>query len=596
MSVSDEIRRIQNAKANIKTSIENKGVTVPDDAKLDAFPALIDDIQSGGSSETHVNPDFYELRTNGGTNFDYLFYNVSQYGQYGYDIDVSNWDTSKVTRARYCFTNCMMHFDISKWDLSSLTDASNMFNSFSNINNYLDLSTLDFSNVTEVQYMFSSSNTDYLDVRNINLTGTTKYDYLFYYCNGTELNLSSWDISKVTNLSNMCYYSYHKKINLTGWNTINVTNMDYTFYSSYLEKLLIPDWDMTNATSTSSFLYNSSSSKLKYIDLSRSNDLTIKKIASYLPTKTTTTYGEILVPADTSQDAIDAVIAKYWKPVGPKFDLISTELALDNDTVAMGKTINISTVNSNPWYGDDRPETIEFISSNESVATINGRVITGVSEGTVEITCRRRDTQEIISVAPITLTVADPSFIDKKYNYFIFNTNKVSGSTTVKLQSYKYGDTTNWDGMTDWGDGTIDTSTSHTYSSDGIYTVKTKYSLQGSNDALGSLVADSDTRNMLIEVLNVNRNIKYVQYMFSSCYNVTSINASNINTSIMSDMSDMFSYCSKLETLNLSNWNMDNITNTSNMFASCSKLHIANVKMDNCNESTVTKLTQLIPA
>ena len=91
MSVSDEIRRIQNAKANIKTSIENKGVTVPDDAKLDAFPALIDDIQAGGSGETHANPDFYELRTKNGTNFDYLFkgYNCLY-------IDVSILDKSKV--------------------------------------------------------------------------------------------------------------------------------------------------------------------------------------------------------------------------------------------------------------------------------------------------------------------------------------------------------------------------------------------------------------------------------------------------------------------------------------------------------------------
>ena len=590
MSVSDEIRRIQNAKANIKTSIENKGVTVPDDAKLDAFPALIDSIEAGGGSgETHTNPDFYELRTNGGTNFDYLFYYYN-----GSNIDASSWDTSKVTSAQYCFSYCRKSIDISNWDLSNLTNASYMFNNFNNGNKYLDLSLLDFSNVKDIDRMFYYSNTNYLDVRNINLIGATNYEYLFYYCDGTELDLSSWDISKVKSLSRMCYYSYHKKINLTGWNTINVTDMSYTFYSSYLESLLIPDWDMTNAASTSSFLYDSSSSKLKHIDLSRSNDFTINKIASFLPTRTVTTYGEIIIPANTSQDAIDAVIAKYWKPVGPKFDLISTELALDNDTVAMGKTINISTVN-NPWYGDDRLETIEFISSDESVATINGRVITGVSEGTVEITCRRRDTQEIISVAPFTLTVADPSFIDKNYNYFVFDTTKASG-TTIKLQSYKYGDTTDWDGLTDWGDGTIDASTSHTYSSNGIYKVKTKCSFNSENGALGALLADSNTRNMLIEVLNVNRNIKYTQYMFNGCYNVTSIDASSINTSIMKDMTSMFDSCSKLETLNLSNWNMDNITNTSNMFASCSKLHIANVKMDNCNESTVSKLTQLIPA
>lgn len=46
MSVASEIARLQNAKASIKTSIENKGVTVGD-IKLDAYSAKIDAISTG---------------------------------------------------------------------------------------------------------------------------------------------------------------------------------------------------------------------------------------------------------------------------------------------------------------------------------------------------------------------------------------------------------------------------------------------------------------------------------------------------------------------------------------------------------------------
>lgn len=46
MSVASEIARLQNAKASIKTSIENKGVTVGD-IKLDAYSAKIDEISAG---------------------------------------------------------------------------------------------------------------------------------------------------------------------------------------------------------------------------------------------------------------------------------------------------------------------------------------------------------------------------------------------------------------------------------------------------------------------------------------------------------------------------------------------------------------------
>lgn len=48
MSIASEIARLQQAKADLATSITNKGVTVPSSATLDDYPALVDQIQSGG--------------------------------------------------------------------------------------------------------------------------------------------------------------------------------------------------------------------------------------------------------------------------------------------------------------------------------------------------------------------------------------------------------------------------------------------------------------------------------------------------------------------------------------------------------------------
>lgn len=50
MTIASEITRLQTAKANIKTSIENKGVTVPSSTTLDGYSALIDSISSGASN------------------------------------------------------------------------------------------------------------------------------------------------------------------------------------------------------------------------------------------------------------------------------------------------------------------------------------------------------------------------------------------------------------------------------------------------------------------------------------------------------------------------------------------------------------------
>lgn len=50
MSISTDLTRLQSAKAAMKTAIQNKGVTVPGGAKLDAFAALIDSIEAGGGT------------------------------------------------------------------------------------------------------------------------------------------------------------------------------------------------------------------------------------------------------------------------------------------------------------------------------------------------------------------------------------------------------------------------------------------------------------------------------------------------------------------------------------------------------------------
>ena len=48
MSVATEITRIQGAKADLKTSIEAKGVTVPSDTLISGYASLVDQISGGG--------------------------------------------------------------------------------------------------------------------------------------------------------------------------------------------------------------------------------------------------------------------------------------------------------------------------------------------------------------------------------------------------------------------------------------------------------------------------------------------------------------------------------------------------------------------
>ena len=54
MSIATEITRIQQAKADIKTAIQAKGVTVPSSAKIDAYDDYVSQISGGGGCEGFI--------------------------------------------------------------------------------------------------------------------------------------------------------------------------------------------------------------------------------------------------------------------------------------------------------------------------------------------------------------------------------------------------------------------------------------------------------------------------------------------------------------------------------------------------------------
>ncbi len=66
MSIASEITRLQTAKAELKTAIENKGVTVPSDTKLDGYADLVDSIEQGGGDSD--DDKWYIILMDGNTN------------------------------------------------------------------------------------------------------------------------------------------------------------------------------------------------------------------------------------------------------------------------------------------------------------------------------------------------------------------------------------------------------------------------------------------------------------------------------------------------------------------------------------------------
>lgn len=170
MSISDQITRLNNAKAAIKQAISNKGVEVSDEAKLDEYPALIDSIKTD---------EFLAMRTLNHTNYYRLF---SDYA--GDSLDA---------------------FYIEQWDTSNVTDMAHMFSGCINLT-IVDLSSFDTSKVITMGSMFNScSNLETVDIRNFNLSRAQSYGGMFYNCNNLHTlrldNCNNDTINKIINSS-----------------------------------------------------------------------------------------------------------------------------------------------------------------------------------------------------------------------------------------------------------------------------------------------------------------------------------------------------------------------------------------------------------
>ena len=204
MATADKLNKLLNTKAAIKQAIIGKGVDVSDDTIFADYPAKISAIESGsgggsGDSATYLHPDFYEIRTSGGTNYQGLFYYYKDT-----TLDLSNFDTSNVTTMYEMFTSCskLTSLDVSNFDTSNVATMSHMFESCSSLSS-LDLSSFNTSNVTTMQHVFAScSKLTSLDLSSFDTSNVTDMRFMFYYCNKlTSLDLSNFDVSKVTSYS-----------------------------------------------------------------------------------------------------------------------------------------------------------------------------------------------------------------------------------------------------------------------------------------------------------------------------------------------------------------------------------------------------------
>ncbi len=189
-------------------------------------------------------------------------------------LNLSNFDTSKVTDMGYMFGTCksLTSLDLSNFDTSKVTDMCYMFGACESLTN-LNLINFDTSKVTDMSYMFYyCSNLTSLDVSNFNTSNVENMSVMFGDCKSlTSLDVSNFNTSKVTSMRHMFgglglkTTSPVSIVGLEKFDTSNVTNMlgmflnneEYTGSGKLTNETLagISNWNVSKVTDFTCMFY-----------------------------------------------------------------------------------------------------------------------------------------------------------------------------------------------------------------------------------------------------------------------------------------------------------------------------------------------------
>ncbi len=121
----------------------------------------------------------------------------------------------------------------------------------------LDVSNFDTSKVTNMNYMFMSSKATTLDLSNFDTSNVTSMYGMFSGSQATTLDVSNFDTSKVTDMSKMFSSSQATTLDLSGFNTSNVTNMSNMFNkATNLKTIYVSNKFITDKVNSSTYMFS----------------------------------------------------------------------------------------------------------------------------------------------------------------------------------------------------------------------------------------------------------------------------------------------------------------------------------------------------
>ena len=286
--------------------------------------------------------------------------------------------------------------------------------------------------------------------------------------------------------------------------------------------------------------------------------------------------------------------------------MINTESMFENSNISLSSKINLSVIkNCRCMYKDcDQLKSIgqDYIDvfNNENELAPNLIKYDECFFGCINISCENNnitaEKPNLIKWEHIPYSWGGDQY-NKEYNYFEANPNSINGMVLMLYQAKDEKGNVESLYETNWGDGTINTETTHAYQVEGFYNIKTKLQPGTRNIAIipseentenvtnTTNIYNGKTKNLITKIFSIRENLTDMSYMFYKCEILTSVRCENINVSNVKTMQYLFADCSSLSSLDLSCWDVSKVTDMTAMFRGCKSL--SSINLNNWNTSSL---------
>ena len=176
-------------------------------------------------------------------------------------VDCSDLDVSKIETLEELFSNFknVVTIDITGWETSKVTSMYRMFNDCYELEHIIGLEDLDVSSVENMSYLFwNNTKLTTLDLSKWNTHNVYSMAAMFYSCIRLKeiAGIENFDLSKTTNIIGMfeeC--NALKKLDLSKWDVSGMQHVEQLFFACIsLEELNLSNWKL-NVTS-SEYMFN----------------------------------------------------------------------------------------------------------------------------------------------------------------------------------------------------------------------------------------------------------------------------------------------------------------------------------------------------